>query len=370
MVQNDQGESKGVYVHSKLTIVDDRILKIGSSNLSNRSMKVDSEVDLTLEFTKADKTVRRIRHDLLAMHLGMSVEDWASLESKHTGLVSALDEVRNQKNRQYLQAYEYGCDSDLQRKLADTQLLDPDDPIDPQYWIKKVLEKEERPIVWKRVLSVLASLGLALLIGFGVVWLWGEVWGREEAVAWLTAMKESFWTPLWVFLLFVIGGILGIPLNFLFITTTLVMGTAMAILAGISGAIVSALGGFLVGRVLGKPLLKKFNSDTIERLSRKLGERSYRSVAVVRLIPIAPFFIINLFAGASHLSFRQYTGGTLLGMIPGMFAVIFLANRAEAVVREPSWDTVAVFAGLLLLIVLGVRFLRKSFIGTQGDEEE
>lgn len=359
LVENDQGDRKAVYLHAKLTIVDDRIFKVGSANLSNRSMKVDSECDLTLVFDKPDTRIRRIRQRMLGMHQGMSPGEWAEIEENHSGVVEALDKTEPQSGRQFLEPYKYGCDSEVKRQLADSQLLDPDDPIDPTYWLEKAVGKEERTFVWKRIVSIVASVLVALLLGFAVVWGWGEILGREQAITWLSLFKESLWAPLWVFFIFVLGGTLGVPLNFMLITSTLVMGSRISILSGVSGAIVSAVAGFYLGRLLGKPLVEKLGSGTVDKISQKLGERSFRSVAFIRLIPIAPFFLINLFAGASQLRFKHYFWGTVLGMTPGMCGVIFLANRAEAAMRRPGWDTILVFVLAMAVLLGGVMYLKK-----------
>ena len=150
------------------------------------------------------------------------------------------------------------------------------------------------------------------------------------------------------------------PLNILLVAIVVVMGTWAALIFGVGGALVSAIHGFFVGRLLGLPLMKRLKSDLVERVSSKLDERSYKSVALIRLVPVAPFFLINLLAGASKLKFKDYLAGSALGMIPGMVVVIFLADRAGAVVRRPDWDTVILFAVALSILVGGLFYIKKG----------
>ena len=61
-------------VHSKVMIVDDRLLRIGSANLNNRSMGTDTECDLAIEAQSADRARgdrRRCATRLLADHCGV-----------------------------------------------------------------------------------------------------------------------------------------------------------------------------------------------------------------------------------------------------------------------------------------------------------
>ena len=360
-VGKDDEELEYVYVHAKVVIIDDRILKIGSSNLSNRSMRVDSEIDLTLEFTEPNEAIEQLRHQLTGMHFGLSSEEWAKRE-KEANAYEALKEAMESsgKDGHRLVDLPYGCENDLQRSLADTQLLDPDVPIDPEFLIRTSIEKEERPFVWKRVLKIGSSLVAALVLGFGVYWLWGETLQKEMAVSWLTSIEESGWSGLIVLAVFAIGGTIGVPLNFMLVTTAMVIGSRFAIMYGIPGALLSSCIGFYLGRALGKPLVRRFGSEAVELVSRKLGERSFRSVAFIRLIPVAPFFIVNMVAGASYLRFKHYLVGTTLGMAPGMTAVVLLANRAEAAARRPGWDTILTLVIVVALLVGLFIFLRRA----------
>lgn len=70
----DEKVERATYIHSKLMIVDDRFLTVGSANLTNRSMAVDTELNLTVETLASDddlaRSIRSIRANLLSEHTG------------------------------------------------------------------------------------------------------------------------------------------------------------------------------------------------------------------------------------------------------------------------------------------------------------
>src|SRR5690606_32254252 len=73
-----------IYVHAKLLIVDDEILRIGSANFNNRSMGLDSECDLFIDCARpanADcrDAIRSLRYSLLAEHCGIEEAEVATL---------------------------------------------------------------------------------------------------------------------------------------------------------------------------------------------------------------------------------------------------------------------------------------------------
>lgn len=82
-----------VQIHAKLTIIDDQFFRVGSANLTNRSMGTDGECDLAIQAeSAADKeTILAIRNDLLAEHFGMSTDEVAEQINSHGNLHSLID---------------------------------------------------------------------------------------------------------------------------------------------------------------------------------------------------------------------------------------------------------------------------------------
>ena len=74
------GSGVSVYVHSKVIVVDGRLLRIGSSNFNNRSLGFDSECDIAIEakpalanYAEVEREILFTRDSLVAEHLGVSV---------------------------------------------------------------------------------------------------------------------------------------------------------------------------------------------------------------------------------------------------------------------------------------------------------
>ena len=139
-VEDDSGHKTQVYVHSKVLIADDRTILAGSANLSNRSMKVDSEVGLVLIFQEPAEEVRQLLQRLFAIHFGCSEETVIRALGTEDSLSSMIKNVGNGRLHR-LRKLEIGTSSPLLRKIADTQLLDPDEPLSPASWMRKVIQE-------------------------------------------------------------------------------------------------------------------------------------------------------------------------------------------------------------------------------------
>jgi phospholipase D1/2 len=74
-------------------------------------------------------------------------------------------------------------------------------------------------------------------------------------------------------------------------------------------------------------------------------------VTAIRLIPVAPFSLVNLMAGACSIALFDYVAGTLLGMIPGLIVLSVLGNQVTAIFTD---FTVKKFVVLLLFVMMDI----------------
>ncbi|RPF72866.1 phospholipase [Aurantiacibacter spongiae] len=121
-----------IYVHAKLTIVDDRILRVGSANINNRSMGLDSECDVFIDCARPGNghcgpTIRRIRHSMLAEHLGLYEQDIGLLLDRH-GSMAALIAAEGNRKRRHLRPFHPDESSEVATDLALREVFDPEEP--------------------------------------------------------------------------------------------------------------------------------------------------------------------------------------------------------------------------------------------------
>ena len=114
-----------IYVHAKVMIVDDALVRIGSSNVNNRSMGFDTECDVALE--PADEAQRafalHLRHSLLAEHLGCEPQDVADAVSERGTLIGAVDALNGRAARR-LHAIDEVPQGKVEREIGDRILFD------------------------------------------------------------------------------------------------------------------------------------------------------------------------------------------------------------------------------------------------------
>ena len=117
---------KPIYVHSKLMIVDDRILRVGSSNMNNRSMGLDSECDIALTSIedKPDPIIAELRERLIAEHLGTQPEKVREAFEQTGSLIATIECLRGKGKT--LVEFDPGEWGDASLAIGSSELLDPE----------------------------------------------------------------------------------------------------------------------------------------------------------------------------------------------------------------------------------------------------
>lgn len=131
------GERRQVLMHSKLIIVDDIFLRIGSSNLNNRSIGLDTECDLAIEARDAEarRTITGLRNRLLAEHLDAEPKAVMSAIEREGSLIRAVDAL-NCKPRG-LTPFEAMTNEGPSCPALGTRLLDPIKPFEPLWFLRR-----------------------------------------------------------------------------------------------------------------------------------------------------------------------------------------------------------------------------------------
>jgi phosphatidylserine/phosphatidylglycerophosphate/cardiolipin synthase-like enzyme len=134
--QADGGDCE-VLIHSKLLIIDDDFLRVGSSNLNNRSAGLDTECDLAIEALDdvQRSAIARLRNELLGEHLGVPAELVAQTASEDRSLVETVDYLN--RNARGLRSFKAVSSAGPRKPILGTSLLDPVRPFQPFSFLRR-----------------------------------------------------------------------------------------------------------------------------------------------------------------------------------------------------------------------------------------
>jgi uncharacterized membrane protein YdjX (TVP38/TMEM64 family) len=214
---------------------------------------------------------------------------------------------------------------------------------------------------WLRPVLLLAAIlgvtGLATTLDLGAQWEAGRAWieGLGALGPWLFA------------LVFALATVAAVPATFLSLAAGALFGSWIGIAAVSLGSTTGAAAAFVVGRWFARDAVRSWlaGNEHFARLDRLTADHGAAVVAILRILPILPFNVLNYALGLTRVRFGTYVFWSFLTMLPGTALYVVGADALTRGVTEGRfpWAMVAVFAALgVLLIVAGRRarrFLRQ-----------
>ncbi len=343
-------------VHSKVFAVDDELLTIGSANLSSRSMATDTECNLVIEAVGDEAEQQRIRtaiahmrNRLLAEHLATSTEavDRAIARNGLHGAVQALHQPARK-----LREMDPVVVADIDGLIPEHAPFDPEKPIEPEELVAQLVPREAHKPLPRRLIG-LGAFAIALA-ALAIAWRWTPLreWINLASLVELARQLEDLpFTPIAVMVSYVLAGLVMMPITLLIAVTGIVFGPVEGFFYAMAGTLLSGATTYGVGWWMGRDTVRRLVGPRINRLSRHIAKQGILAMVIIRMLPVAPYTVVNMIAGASHIRFQDYMIGTLIGMLPGIaLTVTFVHNLAQAI-RNPSPGTIAVLAMVAVLLV-------------------
>ena len=357
-----------VHVHAKVLIVDDAFIRIGSSNLNNRSMGFDTECDLGVEARSAAQraAIAGVRNRLIAEHWGLEPDDVKRALESGKPVMAALKAAQRSLLGRTSRSAEAPPARDvapLEREEAEPselmlELGDPERAVTAERIAQRLDPVRGRPLL-KWTLGVTGAAVLAL-VAFALLRYLPSV--GPDFVARTTsavqALRGSPWGVPVVLLAFAIGSIVSFPILVLIGATVFALGPWLGFVCATVGTWLAATITFSLGRTLGRKPLRHWLGRRAQLLERRLERRGIIAVALIRKVPIMPFALVNMLIGASGVPYGDFVLGTAIGMWPEIAALAFVGGRAVELWTHPTATNLALAVAAILIwiaILLGLQ---------------
>jgi phospholipase D1/2 len=327
-------------------IVDDGFLRIGSANLNNRSLGADSECDLAFEATcgEHETFIRSVRHRLIGHFLGLDAREIAANEQDLLGFIDR--HASSGPGKKLVPIEEEDISMRAMTEFVQP-IADPRRPLD--------LQQAARRMWTARTMLAVASIVLSLT-GLALAWQYTPLNAFTD-VGYVTDIASqntrSEFAPLLAIAAFVLGGLVAFPVLVLIAATAAALGPWLGFASAFAGVLLSASLLFMIGRFMGHKRLQSLLGKRALRIQNRIVGKGVIAVAFIRMVPIAPFSLVNLFAGASRLKLRDFLIGTILGMAPGIITMAALGAQIADFARNASWSSAALL-GLTIAAWIGV----------------
>ncbi|PWE17054.1 TVP38/TMEM64 family protein [Marinicauda salina] len=176
-----------------------------------------------------------------------------------------------------------------------------------------------------------------------------------------TASSEWYALPVTI-VVFTALAFVGAPQFALIAAAVFAFGPVAGFIYSWIATMVSATVNFWFGRFFGADLIRRYGGLTVNRISAFVGRNGFFASFIVRIVPSAPFIVVNMAAGMSHMSYFAFIAGAGLGVIPKTALVAFAGGGIIALISGGSiWAAIALGAAALAwlgLMLVGRRWLR------------
>lgn len=377
-VSCEDGKKAHVRIHSKLMITDDKFLHIGSANLNNRSMGMDTECDITLvASTPAHHAkIAAVRNDLIREHTGFGVDKISDIITQGQPPAGFL--AQEEGSRQHLEAVD---DSAYAKDRAVDWLIPLGDPRRPFSIGLLRFSDKKRFRGWKgrRMIAAMTLAVVLLLASLSLLWSMTDLkeFVQPDVVAgWVARIEESPFEILWVIGAYIVSGLVFFPVTVLSTAVILAFGGIKGFAYAMVGGLASGWVGYMIGAFLGRDRIHRI-FPSAKKVTDKLQASGVVGVTAIRMLPIAPFSLVNLLMGVIHVPLFAYLAGTFLGLMPGKVMLSLFGTSLKETFTNPSAATI-VKTALLFMLWIGIIFICHHFAAkwqkrqqkNKGDQED
>lgn len=377
----EDGSTASVMVHSKLMIVDDRFLTVGSANLNRRSMRFDTEANLHLVGDTEERraTITGLRHRLLGEHLGIEPAVLAERAAKSESLGALLRQEAERyrgssgKDRGLLPIKEPAA---FELDPATSVLLDLADP-DRQLkdGVLGFLSMDSVPGFRPRLQKLVLGVTILCLVMLAAVWTMtplADFANVDRLGPLFERLTGTIWTPLLVAAAYVVASLTMFPITVLLVLTAITFEPVVAMMYSVFGTTLGAILTYGIGRWGGRRLVHRLMGHRLKVLSGKVGRQGIVAVLALRMTPIAPFTLINVLAGATHIRLWDFVIGTALGLLPSVVALTAVGESLWQLIAEPTLAKVAILLGVVLgwlALSIALQRIVNSFEPDDSDDD-
>jgi phospholipase D1/2 len=210
----------------------------------------------------------------------------------------------------------------------------------------------------------IAGAVLLLLFAGAAAWKWTPLADLIDVgylARWANAWRESPARHFYLLAAYVIGSILMVPITLLILVTAIVFGPMLGSVYALIGSLAGAIVTYAIGYLLGKDFVQKIAGPKWSSLEEKISQTGIIAVATARLLPVAPFTVVNIVSGAFKVPPRDYFIGSILGLAPGILITNLFAHQFESAIRNPGIGTFLLLLALIVISIIGGVWLKRRF---------
>lgn len=216
----------------------------------------------------------------------------------------------------------------------------------------------------KRRLLVAAIATGAVSIGLAMLWRYTDlrdVLTLQNLVGMVEAISGKWWAPLVWALVYTPAALVMFPRPLLTLAAVIVFGPLKGFSIAMTGVLIAALVFYAWGRRIDEKRLRRWAGRRFDSLSKMLRKTGFMAFVTLGLLPVAPFAVEMLAAGALRARLRDLLPGVAVAHLPGMLSMTVLGDQIMAAISDGRQISPGVVVAVVVVLAAIAIFTRRAW---------
>ena len=213
---------------------------------------------------------------------------------------------------------------------------------------------------------MLLALVSVALVALAAVWRYTPLvaWTDVARVAdWAQRLGSRPWTALAVIAAYTPAAFTLFPRPVITLFAVIALGAWAGFACALLGIVIAASVTYATGRRAHEETVLHLGGARVARVREVLERRGVLAVTAVRLVPLAPFIVVNVIAGALRIRFMHFLAGTALGIVPGTATATILGDQLVTALHSPRAVNPWLIASALVVVAGATLAVRRWMLG-------
>jgi uncharacterized membrane protein YdjX (TVP38/TMEM64 family) len=325
-------------------------------------MGLDTECDLCIAADGREdvtEAIASLRSQLLAEHLGFTPEGVRQTIREKGNVRDAID-VLQKPDRTLKPLTDLPEVSDAVLSVA--SVADPERPValsDLAAFFNSDVEEDTRrsgPAWGKIAMLVLVVAGLTALWKFTPL---AELLEANRVTRWAREVGSRWWAPLATIFAYTPAAVTMFPRPLITLFAVVAFGPWLGFAYAMLGIELSAWLTFVAGKRLDRDAVRRVAGAKPNEIIQVLRRRGLLAITALRLVPLAPFAVEGVVAGAARVKLWHFMLGTAIGILPGTLTSTVFGDQLQAALEDPSKVNYWLIAGVVAFFAVATWWVRR-----------
>ena len=181
---------------------------------------------------------------------------------------------------------------------------------------------------------------------------------------WARRAGDEWWVPILTILLYTPVAFTLFPRPLLTLFAVIAFGPLVGFVYAMLGIELSAWVTFVLGKRMNRNTVRRIAGTKLNGILHVLRRRGLLAMTALRLVPIAPFLVEGVVAGAARVKMSDFMIGTALGMLPGTLTSTVFGNQLQVWLEDPSRINYWLIALVLLALGIATWLVRRWLVAS------